>query len=190
AEAFRLAHGWMNDRNSIAPDTVVPILTSAARHGDRAFFDDLVAQALQSHSQRDRYSIAAALAAFDDSALVRAGLDLLLSGKLDARELTAMLQPRKETQAILWDFVKENFDRLNTKLPGARGIPFGATLPLTARGFCDEKDRADVERFFSTRIADLSGGARNLNTALESIRLCEARKSALAAGLVAFLARY
>lgn len=190
AEASRLAHDWLKDRKAIAPDMVVPTLASAARHGDRAFFDALVAEALKSRSQRDRYSIAAALAAFNDPVLARAGLDLLLSGELDARELTAMLQPRKETQAILWDFVKENFDQLNAKLPGARGIPFGATLPLAARGFCDEKDRADVERFFNTRIADLSGGARNLNTAIESIRLCEARKSALEAGVVAFLRRY
>ncbi len=65
-----------------------------------------------------------------------------------------------ETRDSVWDFVQENFDRLNSKLPGAGGIPFGSSRPFTASRYCDESRRQQVESFFQRRIAALSGGKR------------------------------
>jgi hypothetical protein len=92
-----------------------------------------------------------------------------------------------ETRDFVWDFVQGNFDRLNSKLPGAGGIPFGSSLPFTASRYCDESRRQQVESFFQGRTATLSGGKRNLDNVLERIRLCAVRAEAVRPDLAAFL---
>jgi hypothetical protein len=44
-----------------------------------------------------------------------------------------------------------------------------------------------VKSFFTPRLNSLAGGPRNLSTALEAIRLCQARTAAVEPGLVDFL---
>jgi alanyl aminopeptidase len=122
---------------------------------------------------------------------MKTALSLLIPGEsgLDPRELTGVLTTQwPETRQEVWSFIRANFDELNAKLPGARAIPFGATLPGRVTGFCDEKAAAEMEAFFAPRVAKLNGGPRNLATALESVRLCAAQKKALEPGLRQFLA--
>ncbi len=129
-----------------------------------------------------------ALDSFRDPAITRARLELIFTGGIDPRELQYTLfgAPR-ETREIVWEFVQQNFDRLNSALPGARGIPFGATLPLTATGFCDAAHEQQIESFFGPRIATLPGGERNLANTLERIRLCSARAAVVEPAIVSFL---
>jgi hypothetical protein len=124
---------------------------------------------------------------------MRAALDLVLDGGdgLDPREVRGVITSQwRETRPIVWEYVKQNFDELNSRLPGARGISYGATLPSAASGFCEEAHAAEVESFFQPRIAGLSGGARNLASVVESIRLCSARRNALEPSVRQFLAKY
>jgi alanyl aminopeptidase len=138
AEASKLAHAWLKDRNAIDPDMVYSVLATAAYKGDRALFDELVSAAKASKVQRDRSFMIYAIGGFRDPEIERSALALLFSGDIDPRELSPILyRSRKETWPVAWEFVKENFDRLNSLLPGARGIPFAATLPYAANGFCD-----------------------------------------------------
>jgi len=188
-DAAKLAHTWLQDRHSLDPDMVEPVLEVAAYNGDRPWFDALVASAKGTKVKRERDWIIGALGSFRDPAIERSALELLWNGDIDARELIPVLfSPWKETRDIVWDFVRENFDRLNSKLPGARGIPFGSRLPLTAARYCDESHRQQVASFFQSRIASLSGGKRNLDNVLERISLCSVRADVVRPGLVAFLA--
>ena len=132
------------------------------------------------------------LGSFRDPDIMRSVLDLVLGGGegLDPRELRGVISSQwRETRATVWDFVKRNFDALNARLPGARGIPYGATLPSAASGFCHEARAAEVESFFLPRIAGLSGAARNLARVLENIRLCSARRTALETSVRQFLSQ-
>ena len=190
AEALRLARAWLKDRKAIDPDTVV-VVVAAARHGDRAFFDELVAGLRTAEDQQDRSVIITALGSFRDPAITRSALELIFQRGTDHRELSSLLfVPWRDTGPVIWAFVQENFDRLNTLMPGARGIPFGATLPGVAGGFCDESYLLEAERFFAPRIASLSGGGRNLAKAVENIRLCVACRGALGDSVSAFLEKY
>jgi alanyl aminopeptidase len=190
-EASRLAAAWLEDRRAVDPDLAGSVLSVAAWSGDRALFDKLVTEIRRTKTQRERIPIVSALRAFGDTGIARAALDLLFANDLEPRELTSLLTPaRKETRPVIWDFVKTHFDQLNARLPGARGIPFAAVLPLTASGFCSEPERLDVASFFDGRLGNLSGGLRNLASTLENIRLCEARSAALQPGIVSFLKAY
>lgn len=193
AEAGRLARAWLKDRRAVDRDTAGYVLVAAARYGDRAFFDDLVSELRNAKDQTDRYTIVAALGAFADPAIMRSALDLVLKGGpgLEPREVQGVITSQwRETRATVWEFVKENFDQLDARLPGARGIPYGATLPYAASGFCDASRADEVESFFAPRLANLSGGARNLARVVETIRLCAARRSALEPGVRQFLLSY
>ncbi|MFN0169211.1 MAG: M1 family metallopeptidase, partial [Bryobacteraceae bacterium] len=190
--ARRLADRWLVDRSSVHRDVAPLALLVAARYGDRRFFDRLVSELRRSGVQRDRYYLVFALAAFPDANIMRAALDLVLNGGpgLDPREVRGVISSQwRETRATVWEYVKDNFDRLNANLPGARGIPFGAELPQIGARFCDEARAGEVEAFFTPRIASVSGGQRNLEKSVESVHLCSARRVALEAGLRTFLSK-
>jgi alanyl aminopeptidase len=192
AQAGRLAQAWLQDRKAIDRDTAGYILITAARRGDRAFFEQLVSALRKTKDQMERLHMISGLGSFRDPDIMRSVLDLVLGGGegLDPRELRGVISSQwRETRATVWDFVKRNFDALNARLPGARGIPYGATLPSAASGFCHEARAAEVESFFLPRIAGLSGAARNLARVLENIRLCSARRTALETSVRQFLSQ-
>jgi alanyl aminopeptidase len=187
-QAQTLAQEWLKNRSGLDSDMVVPVLSAAAWNGSRTYFDQLVTALKETKVQRERLWIAAALGSFRDPALAHAALDLFFASGIDPRELERNLfGAPPETRQLVWDFVRENFDRLNGTLPGARGIPFGATLPLTASGFCDATHREQVSAFFQPRIGSLPGGARNLANTLETVRLCAARAQVVQPAVEAFL---
>jgi cytosol alanyl aminopeptidase len=184
AEAQRLAGALLIDRSAADRDVAPSILAAAARRGDRALFDRMLAALRRTTGQKERTPLIGALGAFPDPRLTQTALDLILHpGGLDPRELRTLTVPqRRETQPAVWEFVRRHFDELNAALPGARGIPFGATLPAAAGAFCEASRAAEVEAFFQPKLATLSGAARNLARTLETIRLCAARRKALAPG--------
>jgi len=190
SQSTLLAHEWLTDHGSLDPDMVDPVLSAAAWNGDRALFDLLVNEIRKDKIQRERSWMISALNSFRDPAITRARLALILDTGIDPRELQyTLFGAPSQTREIVWEFVQQNFDRLNSTLPGARGIPFGASLPLTAAGFCDVAHQQQVESFFQPRIAMLPGGARNLANTLERIRLCSAAAAVIKPAIVSFLTK-
>jgi len=188
SEAVGLARAWLADRHSLDPAMIDSVLSTAAYAGSRDYFEALVAAVQQTKVKREREYMIGALASFREPRLKQAALNLVFASEIDPRELTPVIFGiERETRDVVWTFVKEHFDQLNSRLPGARGIPFGAELPFAAGRYCDETHRADVEAFFQSRIASLSGGKRNLANVLERIRLCSVRAAAVAPGLADFL---
>lgn len=188
SQAGVLAREWLKNRKGLDPDMVDPVLSTAAFNGDRAFFDLLVNEIKQDKIHRERSWMIGALSSFRDPAIAGASLELILEGGIDPRELQYVLfgAPR-DTRELTWQFIEQNFDKLNATIPGARGIPFGAILPLAASRFCDATHRQQVEDFFKPRLATLPGGARNLANTLERIRLCSATATVIEPAIVAFL---
>ena len=83
--------------------------------------------------------------------------------------------------------MKENFDALIRRSPNDGTFSAGAFLPNTGSNFCDERSRAEVEAFFTKRVAAFAGGPRILAQTLESIRLCESLVTAQQASVAEFL---
>lgn len=188
SEAAVLAREWLKTRRGLDADMVEPVLAAAAFHGNRAYFDLLVNEIKQDKIHRERQWMIGALSSFREPAVARARLDLIFAGGIDPRELqNTLFGAPRQTREITWNFVQQNFDKLNSSIPGARGIPFGAILPLSATGFCDATHRQQVETFFQPRLATLPGGARNLANTLERIRLCSATAAVVEPAVVALL---
>jgi alanyl aminopeptidase len=188
SEAGSLAQAWLRDHQSLDPDMVEPVLSATAWNGDRKFFDQLVNEIRNDKIQRERSWMIDSLVYFRDPAITGDRLKLLFDKGTDPRELQyTLFNAPSQTREIVWEFVQKNFDAINSTIPGARGIPFGALLPLSAAGFCDATHQQQVESFFQPRMATLPGGARYLANSLERIRLCGARSAVVTPAIIELL---
>jgi alanyl aminopeptidase len=171
---------------------VSPVLTTAAQFGDRALFDTMTAELAKTTDRQQRGRILGAMGSFRDPAIARSALDMLIHSDIDIRESLALIfgplsQP--ETEKLPFEFVKANYDELLKRLPSGGGFDAGAYLPFVGSTACDEPSRQEFVAFFEERAKKFTGGQHNYDQALESIRLCEAQKSARAADIAAFFAK-
>ena len=142
---------------------------------------------------QQRETIIGGLASFRDTKIVQQSLKLLLDPDLDIRETFFRLifgpLGDRQTEKIPFEFLKANYDPLVKRLPSTAGIDFRAFLPFVGGSFCDEPSRLEFAGFFESRAKDYIGGPRNYSQALESIRLCEARRAAQAGDVANFFTR-
>jgi len=193
-EARRLAQAWLKDHSAVSPDMAGSVMSVAARFGDRAFFDQIVAALDTEKERRPRQILFGALGAFENPELARAALQLFLTKNYDPREggLSVLFGPVQypETRTAPFEFVKQNLDAILAKLPREVGSDFAAFLPFTAGGFCDAKGRAEAEGFFKDKVKTWSGGPRNLAQVLEQIDLCTKQRSVVAPSISEYLRNY
>jgi alanyl aminopeptidase len=191
AEARRLADGWLKNRKGIDSDMVAAVLDTAARFGNRQLFDRLREELAKTKDLHQRRTILGALASFRDRTLVKASLQLVLDPAMDGRETVGLLfgpLGNPATKDMPFEFVQANYDALIRRLPSGGGSDAGAELPFVGGVACDESSRQKFVNFFQDRVRQFTGGPHNYAEALEGIRLCEARKSALGTDVAQFFA--
>ena len=161
---------------------VNPALAAAAQFGDRALFDTMVAELEKTTDRQQRGRILSAMSSFR-APIARAALNMVIHSDLDIRESLALLfgpLGQVETENFSFEFIKANYDELLKRLPTGAGMDAGAALPFVAGNSCSEASRLEFVSFFEERAPKFTGGQHNYDQVLESIRLCEARKSARA----------
>ncbi len=186
AQAATLAGKWLADRAAVAADMAGDVLAVAAKHGDETLWKKLYEQAGTTGDEKDRGRLLRALAGFTDPALVARNLELALSDEFPVFEVLSLLfgaLDEPATREMAFTHVQKNFDIWMARLPaGYRGF-----MPVTARFFCDEAKAREAEAFFRPRVKDMEGGPRELDQALESIRLCMAKRETHLASVASFL---
>jgi len=189
AEAKRLAAAWLNDHKAVAPDMVGVVLSTAARHGDHELFDRMRAAAKQEKEENFRGTLLFSLGLFQDPAIIKTALPIVLTDEFDNRESLGLLfgvSQSAKTRDLAYDFVKQNWDALIAKLP----TDVGAYLPYVAGGYCDTGHHQDAEAFFKARSTKYTGGPRILTQMLEGIDLCVAYQKAQEPSVTEFLQQY
>jgi len=160
----------------------------AARHGDAALYDRIAAALAKAPGLEDRELMIFALGSFDDPALFRRALGLLVDPAVDARESAgiwyALLGDRRHGPALL-EFLDRRLDELAVRFEGI----FQAQLLTGAILFCDEARAADVQRRLGTRATKLAGGPRQLAHVVETVRLCAAARRVNGPQAAAYLGR-
>ena len=191
AQAKVLAAKWLTDHDAVPRDMSGSVLAVAARDGDRAFFDQLVAAAKSEKDQPARERILNALGQFRNPELIKAAQDLYLTGPFDSRETWSLLFTgggEPETRRVPFDFVKANIDVIEKKVAsGITGGEGNSILIQSASSFCDEAGRTEAEAFFGTRAAKYTGGPRTLAQTLEHIHQCAVRVQANSADVKTYL---
>lgn len=189
AKATSLAEAWLGDHKAVQADMVGTVLTTAARHGDRALFDKMRAAAKQEKDENFRGTLLFSLGLFQDPATVKVALPIMLTDEFDSREslnIVFGVSQSPKTRDSAYDFVKRNWDAMVAKFP----TDTGAFLPFVAGNYCDDEHRQDAKSFFDGRSTKFTGGPRNLAQMLEGIDLCVAYKKAQAPSVSAFLEKY
>ncbi len=185
-EARSLARRWLRDHRAVSGAMVDVVLRSAARHGDRALFEEFRAAAARATDRTERENLLEGLGAFQDPGLVRKRLSLFLTGEFDPREAQPLVMGGlgdAASREATFSFIKGHYDDIVSKMPKE----YEAYLPYTGASFCDEAHLSDVEKFFGERTSRAPGAPRILAQVLEGIDLCIARKKAEQPGLEAFL---
>jgi alanyl aminopeptidase len=188
-EAKKLAAAWLEDPKAIGTDTLGRILGIAAEEGDHALFERFRAHAKKVTDRRDRTHLLGALGRFQDPAIEREALGILLTGEFDIRDSLVILWTSlgyRATRDVAWNFFRSNFDGLVAKLPQE----MRAILPRVGRDFCDSAHRADVEAFFRERVGKIVGAQRPLAQTLEAIDQCIALKADQERAVSEFLSKH
>jgi alanyl aminopeptidase len=175
ARARRVADAFLDgDAAAYTAEEIRVFLPMASWDADAAHWERLHAALRATDSPTLRRNLLSALGAFEDPALVRRSLALVLDGSLRAGDWrTVASSIRREALPDAWAFVRENHDALVARL----GPVAASHLPGLASGFCTRAERDAVERFFRAQ-PPLPGRQRNLELALEDVERCaEARET-------------
>ncbi|HMD97035.1 MAG TPA: M1 family metallopeptidase [Terriglobia bacterium] len=189
AQAKTLALAWLDDHHAVDPEVSGSVLVTAAKNGDRAFFDRLRAAAKREKNEDVRRTMLFAMGLFPDPEIIKEALSVILTDEFDSRQSLDILFGAGRfpgTRDLAYDFLKQNWDALVAKLP----TDYGAYLPDVVGGYCDEAHRRDAASFFEGRSTKYSGGPRNLAQMLEGIDLCVAFKKAQQPSVTEFLKSY
>ena len=152
------------------PTAADAIVAVAATHGDAALWEALSAASAHARTPDEQYRYLFALGLFRDPALVKRGLDNVLSPNVRSqnagRYLERFLSNMSANQAA-WAFFKEHFKDLQPKL----SVAFSDVGVVQAMGsFCDRSTRDDIKAFFATH--KLGNAARNVDQTIEKINNC------------------
>lgn len=100
--------------------------------------------------------------------------ELVFSADLRDNEIYSILFPQAmmvETRDATWLWFQQNIDKILERVPEARW----GRMTVVGSAFCDSAKQAEIEGFFGERVAEMTGGPRNLAKTLEGIDLCIAK---------------
>ena len=149
SEAERAARAWLSDPSALEDDVVDSVLWTAARNGDAALFNQLLAQARVEKDRVRQQRLLGALGGFLDETLVMRALDLVFDKSFDVRETVAIVYfvaYTRETHDLAFRYVEQNVDKL---LGAMRNDEASWFIGGFSSAFCDERHRKEVAALFS-----------------------------------------
>ena len=182
AEARELTLKFFRDAESLDPGVASSVVSGAARRSDPELLTALLATAEKATDVTQRSIAVAALGSVANPEMAKQSLQWVLTTNRPPNERTTVLilmGRNPQTASVLWEFVRENYDRLTERVPARlSALDAGAIIIRTLGGLCTAEERQQVQTFFAGRAAALSGGPRALAQTLENIDLCVARRNA------------
>ena len=146
------------------------IVAVAARHGDPALWEALLAASKKASSPAEQYRYLYALGAFEDPALIDRGLNFALTPDLRSQDTPTFLGTflaNAVARPRAWAFVKQHWPQLAPKITISLGdVRFVESLGA----FCDARSRDDIKDFLKTH--KLPAASRTLDQTIERINNC------------------
>jgi ERAP1-like protein len=171
SEADKRATAWLKDPTSVDADVAAIALRVSSRRATSARLKELEAAMTHATSPQDRLVAAGALGAFTDPALLKQGLDLLLTDRVKVQDgffIWSLANSWVETRPVTIAWVKERWPDLKKKIPSFLLARFAEAIA----SICDGATRADAAAFFSEGLKDIEGADRRLHQLLETADQC------------------
>jgi alanyl aminopeptidase len=188
SEGKRVAEAWLADPLKVDADLARIAVPLAARRGDAALFDRLVAVLKNPKTPEIRLIALSGLTAFEDPALVERTLGLTLDRTLKTQDIRYVFSPlgtRRPTRDTTYAWIEKHFDELTKVVPSF----IRARLVHVAGAMCD-KDRVHaVESFLRPRVEKLEGAEKATKQAIEEGLRCAALAEKEGAPTTAWLQR-
>jgi aminopeptidase N/puromycin-sensitive aminopeptidase len=180
AEAKAAAEKYLTDPTSIDPTFGQTALALAARNGDAAYYEQLKKLAETSPDPQIGTRSLYLLAQFNDLALAKQTLEYAVSGKVKNQDSFILLlieMQIPETRQQAWDFIRNNWDKVQAQLTTASG---GAIVGSVG-SFCDAAHRDEAVAFFKEHKVPSADRAlpRAINSINDCIDLHEAQNASL-----------
>ena len=176
-----LGRSYVGYRTKENPGIVDPqiaglALDTAVQIGGEGLFDHLLGLLETSRDSTSRTRILSALGHAEAPELSKRALDLALDPRLRVNEIRHVLRTQFDnprTRERAWQWLTSNFDALAARF-GRQQL---GGSPWHAASFCTGEAAAEVEAFFGPKVAERSGGPRNLAGTVEAISLCAKKVS-------------
>jgi hypothetical protein len=188
-EARRLADRFLSGADPTMGDTTLAAMGVAARVGDRALFDGIAAAAASTPDLARKEQLYPLLGLFEDPALSREALAIVLAPGSDLRDTLPILPTAlwgRRTGPGAWSFLQERWAELT---PRIRNDEISWLAATAAREACDPDRRTAVEAFLGPRVAAFEGAPQSLRVGLEEADACIAARARNGAAVSQFLRR-
>ncbi len=194
AEAKRLANAWLENHKAVPADAVDGILAVAAHNGSEAFYDKVLQAAKAEQDPYFKPALIGTLGEFSNPELLRRSLTMAFDGTFDLRlsiRILFAMTGTPKTASVAYQYLKDHYDGIRAKLPSSVNTDYAAYLPRVASASaCSAPAQTDIRSFFESRMKNVMGGPRNLESALEQVDLCTAAKPAAEEQISRFLSAY
>jgi len=171
-----LAEQYIANPRSLSGTLASTVLHVAAARGDRALYDQYVAQLTKTSATPElHYRFFNALPWFSDQAIAKRTLEYAMSPAVrsqDSATLIGGLLASQATNDIAWDFTRTQWPALLKKLDIFQGVP-GVVESLG--GLCSATRAAEIKQFFAK--SPEPAVSRTLQMALERIDSCVALRA-------------
>jgi alanyl aminopeptidase len=174
--------------DAVPADLASVALAVATQEGGAEMIDTLAALLGTTNDAMVRSNLLAGLRSVDDDELRPRVLGLALDERLRLNEVFRPLMGQfsdPDGMELAWIWLTEHYEALHARI----GPEYAGYLPFAASGFCSRDRIEEVRGFFGARVAETSGGPRNLESAVESIELCAALADAQRESAQTFFAR-
>jgi alanyl aminopeptidase len=168
--------GKLNFEN-IEPELIAPALESAVKVHGKPFAKAAIGQLDNTEDGTLRQRLLVAVGRSTDAEVSEMVLDLMTSLSLRVNERLTLLgshMSQKENQKNTYQWVKDKYSIISMIIPEQ----YMAMAPRIGMGFCSQSMQDDVDKFFTSKLAENPDSERHLSTTLEKIEICIALKSA------------
>jgi aminopeptidase N/puromycin-sensitive aminopeptidase len=169
AVARKLTDQAMQDPSSVDRELLFAALPIAARNGDAALYDAVLARLKAAKTPEEQFIYQQTLTRFSDPKLLERTLDYAISPEVRSQDSLLVIADVMRNSAgakLAWDFVRAHWSEI-VNLGGAFG---GGMIVGTTSSFCDAGMRDEVKDFFATHHAPAS--ERTLKQSLERMNYC------------------
>jgi aminopeptidase N len=169
AVARKLTDRAMQDASSVDHELLFAALPIAARNGDSALYDTILARVKSAKSPEEDFLYRQMLTRFSDPKLLQRTLAYAISPDVRSQDSLTVISGVMRNPAgtkLAWDFVRAHWNEI-VNLGGAFG---GGTIVENTSSFCDRGMRDEVKDFFTTHQAPAA--ERALKQSLERINYC------------------
>ncbi|HXM60960.1 MAG TPA: M1 family metallopeptidase [Terriglobales bacterium] len=169
AVARKLTDQALQDPSSVDRELLFGALPVAARNGDSALYDTILARVKSAKTPEEEYLYQQILSRFSDPKLLERTLEYAISPDVRSQDSLRVISGVMRNPAgtkLAWDFVRAHWNEI-ANLGGAFG---GGMIVENTSSFCDAGMRDEVKDFFAAHHAPAA--ERSLKQSLERINYC------------------